>query len=154
MRNLIRHPLTWMVIAELVVVTALAMLAWNAMASAARPAGAASALSLADPAVQDSGSPVPSLPAPIKPDANPALPGLNVDPLFWLNRLQGLNRDQVSFEQLEWRLVHSSMDAARRYLETVVLPSVQRAERAAGPPSAPLAYGPTEASLSPSPATW
>ena len=34
------------------------------------------------------------------------------------------------FEQLEWRVIHVAMDAARGYLETVVLPSVDRAERA------------------------
>jgi hypothetical protein len=46
-------------------------------------------------------------------------------------RLGQLNRDQVIFEQLEWRLVHSAMDTLQRYLETVVLPSIARAERAA-----------------------
>jgi hypothetical protein len=136
MRNLIRNPLTWMVVAELVVVTALVALAWSAIAQPARPAVASSALDGGGPVGQDAASPIPSLPGVGKPGSNPAPPGLNVDPAFWLNRLQGLNRDQVYFEQLEWRLVHTAMDAARRYLETVVLPSVQRAERAAGAPGA------------------
>jgi hypothetical protein len=136
MRNLIRNPLTWMVVAELVVVTALVALAWTAIAQPARPAVASSALDAGGPVTQDAASPIPSLPGVGKPGSNPAPPGLNVDPAFWLNRLQGLNRDQVYFEQLEWRLVHTAMDAARRYLETVVLPSVQRAERAAGAPGA------------------
>ena len=59
------------------------------------------------------------------------LPGLNVDPGFWRERLAQLNGDQVDLEQLEWRIVHSAEDAAKLYLETVVLPAIQRAERAA-----------------------
>jgi hypothetical protein len=58
------------------------------------------------------------------------LPGLNLDARFWQLRLSQLNRDQVFFEQLEWRVVKSAMDAAQGYLETVVLPSITRAERA------------------------
>jgi hypothetical protein len=48
---------------------------------------------------------------------------------FWRLRLDRLNQDQVIFEQLEWHIVHNAMDAAKRYVETVVLPSIARAER-------------------------
>jgi hypothetical protein len=109
-------------------------MAWSAIAQAARPATGSSGLNVGAPAAGDAASPIPSLPAVNKPGSNVVRPGLNVDPAFWLNRLQGLNRDQVYFEQLEWRLVHTGMDAAQRYLETVVLPSVRNAERSGSAP--------------------
>jgi hypothetical protein len=64
-----------------------------------------------------------------KPAPRPLLPGLNLDTRFWRNHLGQLNREQVILEQIEWRIVHNAMDVIRRYLETVVLPSVSRAER-------------------------
>lgn len=130
MRNLIRSPLTWMVLAELVVVAALIVMAWTAIAAAAaRTVSASSALISGSGAVVDGASPLPDLPVLSRPASTGPAPGLNVDPVFWLGRLQLLNRDQVAFEQMEWRLVHAATDAAQRYLETVVLPSVTRAEK-------------------------
>ncbi|HKV86908.1 MAG TPA: hypothetical protein VJT78_02810 [Candidatus Dormibacteraeota bacterium] len=129
MRNLIRSPLSWMVLAELVVVTTLIVLAWSALASSVvRPAAAAPAVSASNSGAGVS-SPTPELPVFTGPEAKRPQPGLNLDPAFWLGRLQSLNRDQVFFEQLQWRLLHTASDAAQRYLETVVLPSVQKAER-------------------------
>jgi hypothetical protein len=57
------------------------------------------------------------------------LPGLNLDTVFWRNHLSQLNREQVILEQIEWRIVHNAMNVMRRYLETVVLPSITQAER-------------------------
>jgi hypothetical protein len=129
MRNLLRQPLTWMVIAECVVVALLIIVVWNVVAATAvqRPGGAA--VQAADaPAATESPS-LPDLTAtgsttPVQ------LPGLNLDAGFWRFRLNQLNRDQVFFEQLEWRILHNAMDAAQGYLETVVLPSITRAEGA------------------------
>ena len=127
MRNLIRNPLTWMVIAEIVVVSALIVLAWHAIAgAAARPPGA-SPLVAVDPSVD--ASPSPDLPVITKPESTASQPGLNLDPAFWFTRLRVLNQDQVAFEQLEWRVIHAATQAAQRYLETVVLPSVTAAEK-------------------------
>jgi len=130
MRNLLRQPLTWMVIAECIVVALLIVAAWNVVASAAIqhsgviPVQSGDASSIASP------SPLPDL-ASAEGRASPVqLPGLNLDARFWQVRLNQLNRDQVYFEQLEWRVVRSAMDAAQGYLETVVLPSITRAERA------------------------
>ena len=39
---------------------------------------------------------------------------------------------QVVLAQLEWRLVHGAMETMKRYIETVVLPAVRRAEHAEG----------------------
>jgi hypothetical protein len=129
MRNLIRQPLTWMVVAECVVVALLIMVVWNLVASAAsqRPGGAP-AQAVDAPAVSDT----PSLPDPTAagPPTPVQLPGLNLDAGFWRLRLNQLNRDQVFFEQLEWKILHNAMDAAQGYLETVVLPSITHAEEA------------------------
>ena len=131
MRNLIRQPLTWMVIAECVVVAFLLVLVWNLVASAAAHGGA-SQIQAAVPPAQDAISPQPDLPEVARPAARVQLPGLNFDPGFWRGRLAQLNREQVGLEQLEWRIVHGAMDAAQRYVETVVLPAIVRAERVGG----------------------
>jgi hypothetical protein len=128
MRNLIRQPLTWMVIAECVVVALLLVLVWNLVASTAAHGGA-SQIQAAVPPAQDSTSTQPELPEQPRPAARVQLPGLNFDPGFWRVRLGQLNREQVGLEQIEWRIVHGAMDAAQHYLETVVLPAVVRAER-------------------------
>jgi hypothetical protein len=131
MPNLLRKPLTWMILAEFAVVAALTLMAWHMLApppnqpTAESPGPAASAGS---PDATAQASPV--LPAPAK--AARQLPGLNVDAAFWRLRLVELNRDEAAFEQLEWRIVHSAMDTTQRYLESVVLPSVLRAEQGGG----------------------
>src|SRR5712691_9408304 len=130
MRKLLRQPLAWMVIAECVVVAFLLVLVWNLVASAAQHAGAVP-IQAAGPPAQGSASLHPELPEPARPAGRVQLPGLTLDPGFWRVRLAQLNREQVGLEQLEWRLVHGAMDAAQRYLETVVLPAIVRAERVA-----------------------
>ena len=128
MRNLIRSPLTWLVAAEFVVIGALVAVAWNVIASADRPAPRA----VADaPLATD--DPSPDIPEMAQIDAPPGrgrVPGLAVDPNFWRDRLAQLNGDQAFLEQLEWQVIHSAQDAAERYVETVVLPAIRRAEQA------------------------
>ena len=58
----------------------------------------------------------------------PLLPGLNVDPAFWRSRLAGLKQAEAQVEALEWRIVHSAMEAVQRYVDSVVVPAVERAE--------------------------
>jgi hypothetical protein len=129
-RRLIRAPLLWMVLAEIAVVGALILVAWHAIAGASAsgapgpftfPFPPATA-SPADTALPAAGVPVADI------NTRGPAPGLNVGIDFWRGRLAGLNRDQAEFEALEWKLTHSVMDAARDYLETVVLPAVRRAE--------------------------
>jgi len=133
MRNLLRRPLTWMVIGECIVVAVLVLLVWSLVASAAtRHPGIAQVQTAESPA--GAATPSPDLSAP-KSKTRPQLPGLNLDSGFWRTRLGQLNRDQVTFEQLEWRIVHNAMDVMRRYLETVVLPAISHAERAGASPS-------------------
>ncbi|HVC75557.1 MAG TPA: hypothetical protein VND96_03465 [Candidatus Micrarchaeaceae archaeon] len=130
MRNLLRKPLPWIVICECAIVAALAMVAWHMVAS--QPASLVSGILAAAP------TPVPSQaasPAPVTApgeDAAPAdalLSGLNLDSRFWRQRLGELNQGENSFEQLEWRMVQAGMDAARRYVKSVVMPALARAER-------------------------
>jgi hypothetical protein len=132
MPRLLKKPLTWMVIGECVVVVALIVVAWNVVAAATQGSGSAAA---AQPSLTIGGAPAapsPAMPSVARQAAHGQLPGLNLDSAFWRSRLGQLNRDQVFFEQLEWRIIHSAMDAANRYLETVVLPSLTRAERGVG----------------------
>lgn len=131
MRNLIRSPLTWMVLAEMVVVGSLIAVAWTVVGSMAHPAAAAPAASVPEAAPQDQ-APLPDIPTLTGDPARGPLPGLNVNPAFWRSRLADLNRDQVVLAGLEWNLVHAGTVAARDYVETVVLPAIRRAERAVG----------------------
>ena len=130
MRNLLRQPLTWMVIAECVVVALLIVVVWNVVAAAAVQHAAAAPAQAVDSPAAPSDSPLPGVSVGAGPARQIQLPGLNMSAAFWRVRLGQLNRDQVVFEQLEWRIVRNAMDAAQGYLETVVLPSVTRAERA------------------------
>ncbi len=130
MRNFLRSPLTWMVFAELVVVGTLVAVAWTIVFAASRPALASPVVALPDTS-SEAASPLPELPV-VGPGSRGPLPGLNLDSRFWRARLAQLNYDQAVFVDIEWRLLHSAMDAVRHYLETVVLPAIQRAERAGG----------------------
>jgi hypothetical protein len=118
-----------MVIAECVVVALLIVVVWNVVAAAAvQHATAAPAQAIDSPAAP-SDSPLAEVTVAAGSARQVQLPGLNVDAGFWRLRLNQLNRDQVFFEQLEWRIVRNAMDAAQAYLETVVLPSITRAEQ-------------------------
>jgi hypothetical protein len=129
MRNLLRKPLPWMIVSECAIVAALAMVAWHMVASP--PSTRVPGVQVAAPTTQ-AAEPVISGPKSVAgtlDQVKPLLPGLNLDSDFWKLRLAELNRGENSFEQLEWRLVHSALDAARRYVETIVLPALAWAER-------------------------
>lgn len=132
MLRLLRKPLTWMVAAEVVVVMALIGVSWHLLASMSGSGSPALLVPTSSPSSDVAASVPPDALAPPVPSAIPLLPGLNVDPAFWRQRLAALNEAEAEFEALEWRLVHSALDSMQRYLETVVLPSVQRAESGGG----------------------
>jgi len=117
-----------MVVAEVIVVAGLAAVSWQLIASQRGSAMPPLVLRVTSPEPDAT----PDIPAdalaPPTPTTIPLLPGLNVDPRFWQQRLQELNGAQAQFEALEWRLVSSAVDSMERYLKTVVLPSVERAE--------------------------
>ncbi len=124
-----RQPIAWMVAAEFVVVAALIGVAWHELAGAG--GGPAPLILPATSTPQDTSAPdIPSdALAPPGATSAPLLPGLNVDPAFWRERLTGLNAAEAQIEAVEWRIIHSAMDTVRRYVDTVVVPAVERAEK-------------------------
>jgi hypothetical protein len=128
----IRKPLFWMVIAEVVVVSLLMVAAWNLIGTSAKPVLASPEFQLPGSTTEPNRPGLPDLTGG-KSDQRGPLPGLNLDSSFWQQRLRELNRDQAYFEQLEWRVVHAAMESLKRYLESVVLPSIRHAEHAGGP---------------------
>src|SRR5215831_8154242 len=102
MRAFIRSPLTWLVVAEMVVVGALLAVAWNLVGSAFRPVAQAPP-QVAQPAATDDSSPVPEIPGLTGQSSRGPLPGLNLSSAFWRARLVEVNRDQLVLADLEWR---------------------------------------------------
>lgn len=128
MRKLIRSPLTYVVAAEMVVVTTLVLVAWSVAGSAARPVVLSPSIDIPDTTSGDDLS-LPDFPITSDPSATGAPPGLNANAGFWRARMAELNRDEALLVRLEWRLVHAGMDALRRYVDTVVVPALKRAEK-------------------------
>jgi hypothetical protein len=127
MRRLLRSPLTWIVSAEIVVVGVLVFMAWGVLAGAAKSVVLSPSLQIPD--LSDDGtSALPDFPLQSDPQDRGPQPGLNMNSRFWRDRLVQLNWDQAWLSRVEWRLVHGAMDAARRYVDSVVLPAVRRAE--------------------------
>ncbi len=128
---MLRRPIAWMVAAEVVVVSALVAVAWHELASVS-----AAPTPLVLPVASPEDTAAPSVPADVlEPPGSgslPQLPGLNVDPAFWRDRFVALNGAEAQFVALEWRIVHSAMDTMRRYIDTVVVPALQRAEKQRG----------------------
>ena len=127
MLRFLRRPLTWMVVAECMVVGALILVAWHIIAgsgvSPASPIDVPETVASAPSAVPE----VPGL-ATAPPTARGPLPGLNLEIGFWRLRLGALNNDTAAIEALEWKLVHAVMTAVRGYMDTVVLPAIRHAE--------------------------
>ena len=128
MQRLARKPLTWMIVAEVCVVAALVAISWQLVAAHRVSDLPALILPAASPASDAQASIPPDALAPPSPASPPLLPGLNVDPAFWQHRLEGLNGAEAQFEALEWRIVGSALDSMRRYIDSVVIPSVRHAE--------------------------
>ena len=128
MRNLLRQPLSWMVFAECIVITVLLVVIWSVVTAAATQQTGSAPVQALEALTSPSSIPLPDLTKTPRVGGRGPLPGLNLDSSFWRARLGTLNQEQVVFEQLEWRIIHSATDALQRYLETVVVPSVLRAE--------------------------
>src|SRR5438132_11451768 len=107
MRNFLRSPLTWMVVAEVIVVGVLVVVAWTAVTAATRPALASPINQLPDSSSDSSA--LPDLPV-LTPGARGPLPGLNLDSRFWRTRLAGMNRDEALLARLGWRAVHTGLE--------------------------------------------
>jgi len=126
MRRLARSPLTWMLVAEGVLLIACAVLAWHVYVE--RTGAGAPLAALPAPLLSPSSTPslrssptVPALPA-ARP--TPAQPPAHLDLAALLDQL---NRDQSARERLEADLVKTLSEAVRAYVERVVVPAVERA---------------------------
>lgn len=152
MKRLLRAPLAWLVTAEIVVVAALLAATWHFVE--AHHLAAQSPLPGVVRARQPGGpgpgvSPPPSAPAPGTPGAPTSIgahaagptPGLATDGSFWRGQLADVNREQSSWQRAQWAFIQSAITAARTYIERVVVPGIERAERAGaagnGQPPAP-----------------
>ena len=133
MRRLFRKPLTWLVLAEALVVTALVGFAWSVYSAPGGPPpilpAIARPLAQTSPRIPSSGLPVP------KPKPSPSLGRPIPAPGLLPSDLAGLNRDQADWERAEAGIVAALMSAARRYLDAVVLPAVERAESSRASPA-------------------
>jgi len=129
MRNLLRKPLAWMVLAECAVVATLVMVAWHLVASQPVFEVPLPTPANSTPGEDTSAGPASAVVAARRTPTPKPVPGLNLDANFWRLRLGELNHGEAALEALEWRLVRSAMEAAHRYVESVVLPSIKRAER-------------------------
>jgi hypothetical protein len=130
----LRPPLVWLVTAEAVLVAILGGVAWHAWQqhSPAGPAAAGAIPHAAAPAPAPAGpappgaAPAPQPSAP-PPQAGPT-PGIRTDQEFLSRQLTELNRVEATFADLEWRVTRAVVDAIQRYLDGVVLPSIERSE--------------------------
>src|SRR5438477_4135344 len=102
MGRVIRAPLTWMVVAEVVVVVALVLVAWHAFAGATGPqSGPAVGFPAAEASPADTALPAAGVPAGGATFHGP-FPGMNLAIGFWRSRMTRLNVDEAAFEALEW----------------------------------------------------
>src|SRR5260370_33021080 len=106
MRRLVRAPLTWMIVAECVVVGTLLLVAWHVIAGVAAPGHAAP---LSFPAVEASPADA-ALPAAGGTSAGANThgppPGLKVGFSFWRPRLASLKRAPEQLRGIVWRMTH------------------------------------------------
>jgi hypothetical protein len=122
--------MVWLALAEAVLVVHLAFLAWHVWQTRFAPVPPVAALPAPPtPAAGPDTLPAPpSAPAARSPEIGPT-PGLRTDRDFLTRQMVELNRVEATFEELEWRVSETFVNTIQRYLEGVVLPSIERSER-------------------------
>jgi len=133
---LFRPPIVWFAAAEAALIAVLGALAWHVWIDwTAPPAPTAGGQVAAAPLAPPAALPAPPAGAgPIQPAASPAAPrvgptpGIRTDSEFLSRQLTELNRVEATFEDLEWRVTKAIADAIQRYVQGVVLPSIDRSE--------------------------
>lgn len=136
--RLLQHRLLLMIIAELVVVVALVAAAWHVWQSrqvplppaAASPPGQSSRDRA--PLRQPRASAAAPRPSATASPGTRTSPGFRTDADFLARQMGDVNHDQSALERVEWRIVRAAIDGMRSYLEHIVLPAVERAERGGG----------------------
>jgi hypothetical protein len=135
--SLLRPPLVWFTAAETALIGVLGVLTWHVWVERVAPAAAALGPPVAaappppsvpGPAAPVLGQPPPAVPSPGPPAAGPT-PGIRTDAEFLGRQLSELNRVEATFEDLEWRVTKAIADAIERYVQGVVLPSIERSEQ-------------------------
>jgi hypothetical protein len=128
--------MTWCVIAEVLIVIGLGAAGWRLLVSRQVTAPQAAAPAPPRPAPRQPPSPRPVvLPTPragstaAPPGAVPT-PAAPTDPVFLSREMDELNRVEAAFEKVEWRITSAVAGAIEYYLQHVVLPSIERSERA------------------------
>ena len=142
MRRLLTLPLSYLVIAETLVVAALGFAGWRLLERIRTPSPASAVVAAtpaaAGPRASSTTTPQPAAPprvtAPPRATAappGPALPavGSATDPAYWAGRLGRLNSDQADLQKLQWQVIQAVKSAAERYLREVVLTAVTAAQR-------------------------
>ncbi len=140
--TLFRPPLVWLVIAEAVLLVVFGVMTWHVWLERTAPAAQASQAAAATQSPQPAGpasvaTPPPagvlpqSSPTPTSPRLGPT-PGARTDAAFLSGQLAELNRVEAMLEDLEWRLTKAVVDGIQRYVEGVVLPSIERTEQRGG----------------------
>ena len=127
--SLLRRPLVWLVVLDLVAVTCL--VGAGAAVVASRLAGAAGhPRSLAElPAIAGVGSEGTRAPVVAASPARAAgpTPGLAASSGFLAGQLRTINRDESAWERAEWTIAQAVLAFARAYVDEVVLPGVRAA---------------------------
>jgi hypothetical protein len=135
--TILRPPLVFLVLAEAALVATLGVVAWHAwqdrfgprpaVVAAAPPPAALPVTTPRRPSGGVSQSPPPVTTPPPAPRPGPT-PGLRTDSSFLSRELGELNQVEQTFEDLEWRVTKAIVDGIRRYIEGVVLPTIERTE--------------------------
>lgn len=137
----LRRPLPWMLLGEVLLVTAFLAAAWHVWQDGQRavpPVASARAPRTRAPETPPpaGASPPAALPSPGSP--SPASPspgsGLRTDPAFIDQQLSALNKDEAAFERAEWAMTGAVVSWSRRYLDQIVLPQVRAAAGGDGQP--------------------
>ena len=129
--TLLRPPAVFLVLAEAALVAILGAVAWHVWQDRFAPSPPAVAALPAPAPIATSYRPTPpaspiSTPPPT-PQVGPT-PGIRTDASFLSRILVELNQVEQTFEDLEWRVTKAIVDGIQRYIEGVVLPTIERAE--------------------------
>jgi hypothetical protein len=128
----VRPPLVWLLVAESLLIAALGLVTWQVWQHRVAPVATAVMPRAPAPPPGTARGRVPAAPtqAPVAGAPHPApTPGLRTDGAFLSRELVELNQVEATFEKLEWRVTSAIADGMQRYVDGVVLPSIDRAER-------------------------
>jgi hypothetical protein len=133
---LLRPPIVFLVMAEAALVAILGAVTWHVWQdrfAAPGPAAVAALPATPPPAPTSRRGGLPALSSPSPPVSTPPptsrpgpAPGLRTDSDFLSREMAELNRVELTFEDLEWRATKAVVDGIQRYLDGVVLPSIER----------------------------